>query len=97
MTGTIRPMIQRNPPCPRPDLRTLARWAVVTVGMAMAAGCASLPDSQALLRRHEGQAVQFENARGALSARRNAMILANLQRQSGDIDILEKQIALEEC
>ncbi len=96
MTGTIRPMIQRNPPCPRPDLRTLARWAVVTVGMAMAAGCASLPDSQALLRRHEGQAVQFENARGALSARRNAMILANLQRQSGDIDILEKQIALEQ-
>jgi len=60
------------------------------------AGCASLPDTQALIQRHQGQAARFENARGALSAQRNAAVLAGLQRASGDIDILEKQIALEQ-
>lgn len=62
-----------------------------------AAGCATLPDTQILLERHTAQAARFENARGALSAQKSAAILAELKRKSGDIDILEKQIALEQA
>jgi len=61
-----------------------------------AAACATLPDTDALIARHAGQAAQFDNARGALSTRKSAAILAELKRQSGDIDILEKQIILEQ-
>ena len=61
-----------------------------------AAGCATLPDTDALIARHEGQAARFENASGPLSAKRSAAILAELKAKSGDIDILEKQIALEQ-
>lgn len=61
-----------------------------------ATACATLPETNALIARHAGQAAQFDNARGALSARKSAAILAELKRQSGDIDILEKQIILEQ-
>jgi cardiolipin synthase A/B len=61
------------------------------------AGCAALPDTDALIERHGGQTVTFENARGPLSAQKSAAILAELKRKSGDIDILEKQIALEQA
>jgi len=65
--------------------------------LLVAAGCATLPDTDALIERHAGQAARFENAIGPLSARRNAAVLAELKRKSGDIDILEKQIALEQA
>jgi cardiolipin synthase len=61
------------------------------------AGCASLPDTEAILARHTAQAARFENARGPLSVQKNAAVLAELQRRSGDIDILDKQIALEQA
>ena len=69
----------------------LAGWCLFA-----ATGCASLPDAQAVIERHQGQAARFETARGALSTQRNATVLAGLKRQVGDIDILEKQIALEQ-
>jgi len=62
-----------------------------------AAGCASLPDTDALIERHAGQVASFENARGPLSARQGAAVLAELKRKSGDIDVLEKQIVLEQA
>ncbi|MBE0612051.1 MAG: cardiolipin synthase [Burkholderiales bacterium] len=55
-----------------------------------------MPNTDALLARHTAQAVRFENARGAVSTRKSAAVLAQLKRKSGDIDILEKQIALEQ-
>jgi cardiolipin synthase len=64
--------------------------------LAMAA-CASLPDADALIERHAGQAARFENASGPLSERKSAAVLAALKRKSGDIDMLEKQIALEQA
>jgi cardiolipin synthase len=64
--------------------------------LVAAAGCATLPDTDELIARHAGQEAQFENARGALSAQKNAAILAKLKSKSGDIDILDKQIALEQ-
>lgn len=78
-------------------IRTL-RLAVVTVFWLLAsAACATLPDTDALIERHAGQAARFENASGSFSAQKNAAILAELKRKSGDIDILEKQMVLEQA
>ncbi len=62
-----------------------------------AAGCAALPDSDAIIERHTAQAARFENARGAISVQKSAAIIAELKSKSGDIDILDKQIALEQA
>lgn len=78
-------------------IRALQRAVTAAVFVAAATGCATLPDADALIRHHAGQAARFENARGSLSAQKNAAVLAELKRKSGDIDILEKQIALEQA
>ena len=77
--------------------RALRRATAATLGLFMASGCASLPDTDALIEHHQGQAARFESARGPLSARASAAILARLQQKSGALDILEKQIVLEEA
>jgi cardiolipin synthase len=64
---------------------------------ALAMGCASLPETSALIAWHSDQAAKFESARGPVSSRRSAAIVAQLKRKSGDLDILDKQIALEQA
>jgi len=64
--------------------------------LAVAAGCATLPDTEFLSERYVAQSARFENARGPLTARRSAAIVAELKRRSGDLDVLDKQIALEQ-
>lgn len=71
--------------------------AVAVLCLLAADGCATLPDTDALIERHRGQAARFENARGPLTSQKSAVILAELKSRSGDIDILEKQIALEQA
>jgi cardiolipin synthase A/B len=66
------------------------------LGLLIAAGCATLPDARLLDGRYADQAARFQNAQGALSAKRSAAIVAGLKRSSGDLDILDKQIALEQ-
>lgn len=78
-------------------IRALQRAAAMTFCLFAAAACATLPDTEALIERHTGQAARFETARGAVSAGKSAAILAELKRKSGDIDILEKQIVLEQA
>ena len=78
-------------------IRALKHAALAAYGLLAAAGCATLPDTDALIERHTAQAARFENARGPLSAKRSAAIVAALKRKSGDIDILDKQIALEQA
>ena len=68
----------------------------MTCVLLIAGGCASLPDTQFLTERYTTQAAQFESARGPLSAKRSAAIVAELKRKSGDMDILDKQITLEQ-
>ncbi len=62
-----------------------------------ASACTPLPDADALIDRHAGQVARFETASGPLSVEKTAAILAELKRKSGDIDILDKQIALEQA
>jgi cardiolipin synthase len=78
-------------------LHALLRSAATAVAALALAACATLPDTDELIQRHAGQAARFETARGALPAQKSAAILAQLKRQSGDIDILDKQIALEQA
>lgn len=76
----------------------VARVLLLALVLSFAAGCAALPDAEAVLEHHEDeQPARFENARGPLSARQAAAIIAELKRRSGDIDILDKQIALEQA
>jgi cardiolipin synthase len=64
--------------------------------VVLLAGCASLPDSELVTNRYATQAARFESARGTLSTKRTAAIVAELQRKSGDLDILDKQVVLEQ-
>ena len=78
-------------------IRALRRAAIAMCCLLANAGCATLPDTDELIARHAGQTARFENARGPLSAKRSAAVLAELKRKSGDLDILDKQIALEQA
>jgi len=61
-----------------------------------AAGCATLPDTRFLSDHYATQSARIESARGPLSAKRAAIIVASLERGSGDVDMLDQQIALEQ-
>ncbi len=64
----------------------------------MATSCESLPDVDALIARHSGQQANFANAFGPVSERANAAILARLKATAGgNLDILDKHIAVEEA
>lgn len=63
----------------------------------MIAGCSSLPDTQFLTRQYTTEAARFQNAWGPLSAKRSAAVMADLKRKAGDLDILERQAALEQA
>jgi cardiolipin synthase A/B len=76
--------------------RMFKRCVMAAYCLFVGVACATLPDTDALIERHAGQSARFENASGPVSAQKNAAILAELKRKSGDIDILEKQIALEQ-
>jgi cardiolipin synthase len=78
-------------------IRALKRAAIAICCLLASAGCATLPDTDELIERHAGQTARFENARGPVSAQKSAAILAELKRKSGDLDILDKQIALEQA
>ena len=62
-------------------IHALELVAAAAFCLLAAAGCATLPDTQLILERHTAQAVEFENARGPLSAQKNAAILAELKRK----------------
>lgn len=74
----------------------IATRAVAVIFITMGTGCAALPDTQFLTDRYTLQAARIENAQGPLSKSRSAEIIAQLKRQAGDLDILDKQVALEQ-
>jgi cardiolipin synthase len=60
-------------------------------------GCASLPDATHEMDMPRTQTVAFEGARGPVSTSRSATIIEQLQSRSGDIDILQKHLAIEQA
>lgn len=71
--------------------------AVAACSVLILSGCATLPDTEFLTDRYALQTARFENARGQLSAKSSVAIMAELKRKSGDLDILDKQITLEQA
>lgn len=65
--------------------------------LALASGCASLPDVAFHLDGRHAAPVELKGARGPLSAEQSAAILKELERKAGAVDILQKHVALEEA
>jgi cardiolipin synthase A/B len=62
-----------------------------------AAGCASVPDTTFLKHETPPALAQLHNAWGPIPAKTSAAIVAELKRKSGDLDILDRQIAIEQA
>nr|WP_296672827.1 cardiolipin synthase [Sulfuricaulis sp.] len=73
------------------------RMAAAACYLLTLAGCASFPDAAHEMGKPHAETVQFDSARGPVSANKSANILAELKSQSGDIDILQKHLALEQA
>ncbi|MEY4939047.1 MAG: hypothetical protein RIQ93_782 [Verrucomicrobiota bacterium] len=71
-------------------LLPLLAWA------ALGLGCAGLPDTQFLTRQYTRQSAKFKNAWGPIPERRSAALMQQLKRKVGDLDILDRQAALEQ-
>jgi cardiolipin synthase len=71
----------------------LAGFAVL---LSLAAGCANMPDTEFLTSRYAVQEARFKNALGPLTTKQSAALVAELKRKSGDLDILDRQITLEQ-
>lgn len=70
---------------------------IAALCLFISAGCAALPDADSLIEQHAGQVPQFHSVNGPVSAQKNNALIADLKHKSGDIDILDKQIALEQA
>ncbi|HZO03659.1 MAG TPA: cardiolipin synthase [Burkholderiales bacterium] len=65
--------------------------------IALAAGCAQLPDAGLHMGARDTPQVEIESARGALSTQRVAAILSKLSRNGGELDILQQHVAVEQA
>jgi len=73
------------------------RRALAICCLLTGAGCATLPDAAREMETPHTQVVEFEGARGPVSAGRSDAIIDKLQSTSGDIDILQKHLAMEQA
>jgi cardiolipin synthase len=71
--------------------------ALVACCLLTLAGCATLPDAAREMETPHTQVVEFEGARGPVSAGRSDAIIDKLQSKSGDIDVLQKHLAMEQA
>ncbi len=72
------------------------RAALLASGMFGLGGCASVPDTQFLKRDYVAQRAEFRNAWGPVAQRRSQAVLAELKKKGGAVDILYRQVALEQ-
>jgi cardiolipin synthase A/B len=73
------------------------RMALAAFWVLGAAGCASLPDAARESEIPHTQVVAFEGTHGPVSAARSAAIIDKLEGSSGDSDILQKHLAMEQA
>src|SRR4051812_31877566 len=89
------------PPAATASLRRSLPIAVALVATAgtlfFGAGCASVPDTKFLERGTPAQRAKFNNAWGPIPAKTSAAIVAELKRKAGNLDILDRQIAIEQA
>ena len=70
--------------------------AALACGLILA-GCASLSDNERPMEIPYAQTVEFETARGPVSASKSDAILTALKSTTGEIDILQKHLAREQA
>jgi cardiolipin synthase A/B len=68
----------------------------LATGLIGFVGCAQMPNTAFLTTRYTVQSAKFKTALGPLSDRKSAALIADLKRKSGDLDILGRQITLEQ-
>jgi len=71
--------------------------AVAACILRTGAGCASLPVAAHEMEAPNTQVVAFEGARGPVSENGSAAIIDELEGTSGDRDILQKHLAMEQA
>ncbi len=71
--------------------------SAVACALLILSGCASLPDAAREMALPHTQMVAFEGARGPVSESRSDAIIEKLQPASGDIDILQIHLAMEQA
>jgi cardiolipin synthase A/B len=71
--------------------------ALMVAGLLGANGCATLPDLRREPAAPQAQAVEFEGARGPVSAARGEAILERLEGKDGATEILQKHLAYEQA
>lgn len=83
----------------RQKRRTCARLArfVGALGFILLGGCATVPDASFLKRAYVAQEPEFKNAWGPVSERTNAALAAELKRKNGALDIVGRQLAIEQA
>lgn len=70
---------------------------VCTTSLMGTTGCASLPDVRTMVKAPESHAVKFENSQGELPVSTSKGILEQLKTEVGNLDILQKHLALEQA
>lgn len=71
-------------------------WSACICGLILLSACTTLPQAIAL-ESPMSQTVQFENAHGALPDKKNQKIITRLQHEVGDLNILQKHLAIEQA
>lgn len=74
-----------------------SRCALVTAGLFLLHGCATLPDAGRDRGTPHPRQVQFEGAQGPVSFARDDAILQHLEGSAGPSEILEKHLAYEQA
>ena len=81
----------------RPSTLSVGR-ALLLAGAALFLGaCGTVPDATAVRNGSVAQPAEFKNAWGPVSERTSAALLRRLKQQNGDLEILERQIAIEQA
>jgi len=66
-------------------------------GLLSLSACATLPDADQVATVTKTDPVSFETARGPISSKKSSAILQDLKSEAGNIDILQKHLALEQA
>ena len=89
----------RSSPRSAEKLRVTRSCALLLLGsiLWLGPGCAGVPDAQFVTKRYTTQAAEFKTAWGPVSERISTAILGDLKRKAGDLDILDRQVAIEQA
>lgn len=87
-------MLRRGDHVRRSKISRLSAWGLMLCGLL--SGCATLPDVNEVAAGTPTAPVRFETARGVVSPTKSSTILSELKSDVGNIDILQKHLALEQ-